>query len=83
MLCRIRGYQTSQGAAPKKLNKAPFQPLNRNPHSGRPRSESLTTRTLNDQMNKEAESQETSLMESVDARDLEDLGFARLYEPDK
>ena len=79
---RARGYQISQGPAPKKLNKAPHRRLETTAQSGSPPVNDQN-QVLDDQKNRAAESSEDALLSSsIDAMKLEDLGFARLYETD-
>lgn len=72
---RVRGYQRAQvGPAPPKLNKTPFQKLERPDREKRERA-------LDERAEKVAESKETELLTpSMEGKDLDDMGFARLYE---
>ena len=79
---RVRGYQSSQsGPRPPKLNRAPFRKLaadGESPTRGSARREKATT--LDEGVEKVAESAETRpLTPSAGAKDLEDLGFAKLF----
>ncbi|MCJ1324396.1 hypothetical protein MMC10_001058 [Thelotrema lepadinum] len=80
---RTRGYQASQGADPKKLNKAPHRKLESTARLDRA-SVNDENRMLDDQKNRAVETREDApLSSSIDAMSLEDLGFARLYENDE
>ena len=82
-MCRRRGYQNSQtGPRLEKLNKAPYKKLE-GPSGGALAEGSRRGReqTLDEGKEKVAESEETRLLSpDKDAIDLQDLGFAELYE---
>ena len=81
---RVRGYQSSQtGPKPEKLNKAPFKKLgdSKDKSSTARDAGPLKNRALDEGKEKVAESDETQpLAPNADAKDLEDSGFAKLYE---
>ena len=72
---RIRGYQASLGATPQKLNKAPYRRLTAESQ----RHNAGSTRMLDDGKEKISESGEVELGRT----EMDDLGFAQLYDEEK